>query len=154
MTEIPEAPRRVGTLSRSRILPETAARKRWCVTPPSGALPDDLCEPGYWKHIATEIGIKPNHLVDATCEDGTWYAVYLVLHVGPQHAKLQMLSEYSLVAVDAMAKKTETHDVKWKGPAHKYVVRRLSDGETIKHGFASEAAAAAWMAQNANAIAA
>ena len=151
---MPEETRRVGTLNRTRILPELAARKRWCVTPPSGSIPEDLCEPAYWKHVVSEIGLKPNDMVDATCEDGTWFAVYLVLHVGPLHAKLQMLSEYSLVAVDAIAKKSETHEVKWKGPAHKYVVSRLSDGETIKHGFATEAAAAAWMSQNATAIAA
>lgn len=154
MPKTPEASRHVGHLSRNRILPETAARKRWCITPPAGSLPEDLCLPEYWKHVVAEIGVKPNDLVDATCEDGTWYATYLVLHVGPLHAKLQLLTDYSLVKVTDLAKKSETHEVKWKGPAHKYVVRRLSDGETVKHGFVSEAAAAAWMAQNATAIAA
>ena len=154
MPKEPEMPRRVGALNRAHIRPETAARKRWCVTPPSGSLPDDLCQPEYWKHIASEVGLKPNDLVDATCEDGTWYATYLVIYIGPQHAKLQLLSECSLVEVTDLAKKTETHEVKWKGPAHKFVVRRLSDGETIKHGFASEAAAMSWMSLNASAIAA
>ena len=152
---MPNTPERhVQAINRRHILPETAARKRWCVTSPAGSLAEDLCEPAYWKHVVAEIGIKPNDLVDATCEDGKWYATYLVMHVGPQHAKLQLLSEHSLEEITDLAKKTDTHEVKWKGPAHRYVVSRLSDGETIKHGFASESAAAAWMHQNATAIAA
>ncbi len=152
MPKTPEVPRHVGALNRAHILPETAARKRWCVTPRAGLIADDLCEPAYWKHVAVELGIKPNDHVDATGEDGTWYAEYLVIHVGPQHAKLQLLKVYSLEEVSALAKKTDTHEVVWKGPAHKYVVRRLADGETIKHGFDSANAAAGWMHQNARNI--
>lgn len=154
MPKTPEAPRHVGALNRNRILPETAARKRWCVTPPAGSLPEDLCSPDYWKHVVAEIGLKANDLVDATCEAGTWFATYLVIHVGPTHAKLQILNEYSLEEASDLAKRTETHEVRWKGPAHKYVVRRLSDGETVKHGFDSEAAAAAWMHRETRNIAA
>ena len=154
MPKTPEEPRHVGALNRNHILPETAARKRWCVTPPAGSLPKDLCQPEYWKHVVAEIGLKANDLVDATCADGTWFATYLVIHVGQIHAKLQLLAEHSLEEVTNLAKKTETHEVKYKGPAHRYVVRRLSDGETVKHGFDSEAAAAAWMHQNASVIAA
>ncbi len=154
MPKTDEAPRHVGALNRNHILPESAARKRWCITPPAGVLPEDLCDPAYWKHVVAEIGLKPNDRVDATCADGTWFAEYLVIHVGPTHAKLQLLAEYSLAAVTNLAKKTKTHEVKWKGPAHKYVVRRLSDGETVKHGFVSEAAATDWMHQNANVLAA
>ncbi len=154
MPKTDEAPRRVGALNRNHVLPESSARKRWCVTPPAGVRLEDLCDPAYWKHVVSEIGLKPNDYVTATCADGTWYAEYLVIHVGQTHAKLQLLTKYSLVEVTNLAKKTETHEVKWKGPAHKYVVRRLSDGETVKHGFISEAAATGWMHQNANVLAA
>ncbi len=152
---MPNTPERhVQAINRRHILPETAACKRWRVTPPVGTLAEDLCQPAYWKHVVAEIGIKPADRMDAISEDGKWFAEYLVIHVGPQHAKLQLLAEHSLEEVTDLAKKTDTHEIKWKGPAHKYVVSRLSDGETIKHGFASEAAAAAWMHQNAQSIAA
>ena len=149
-----QAPRHVGALNRAHVLPETSAHKAWWIEPRVGVLPEDLCEPAYWKHVVAELGVKPKDTVKALCVDGTWYAEYLVLHVGPTHAKLQLLNHHSLEEVTDLAKTTETHEVKWKGPAHKYVVRRLSDGETIKHGFASEAAAAAWMHANIHSIAA
>lgn len=140
-------------LNRNHIKPETAARRRWCVTPPFEAVADDLCDPEYWKHTVQEIGLQPNDLVDATCED-RWYATYIVLHVGPRHAKLQKLSEHSLAEVTDLATTTDTLEVKYRGPAHRYVVRRISDGETIKHGFKTELEATEYMHRQARNIAA
>ena len=149
-----QAPRRAGALNRSHIWPERAKVQAWHVEPPAGSLPNDLCQPDYWKHVAADVGVKPGDDVRAMCADGTWFAEYLVLHVGAQHAKLQLLREYSLVEVSELVAKTKTHEPKWMGPAHKWVARRISDGETIKHGFESQAAVEAWLLQNATAIAA
>ncbi len=143
--------RRLGALNRSHILPSPSARKEWVVTPPIGCAPDDLCVSDYWKHVAAEVGIQPNDLVSATAVDGKWYATYLVIHVGPQHAKLQLLHAYNLEPAEVLAKKTQTHEVKWMGPAHKWVVSRISDKETIKHGFETADLAATWLNTEAKA---
>lgn len=147
-TDKVEPKRKIGALNRQHVKLEASARRNWCVTPPYGARPEDLCEPDYWRHLAQEIGIAPNDKVCATCEGGEWYAEYLVIHVGPQHAKLSIINKVKLASAEDVITTTQTHEIKWMGPSHKFVVIRLSDGVTMEKGFANKEAAAKWMMAN------
>lgn len=133
-------------LTRARIKPAVSAFKQWFVDAPEGMKAADLCIPQCWKHVVRELGVQANDFVYATAEDGAWCAEYIVLHTGDRHAKLFLKGEWQLSDVSELADHSTTHEVAWKGPAHKYVVRRISDGETIKHGFVTPEAATIWMA--------
>lgn len=146
--------RHVGALNRAHITTASAARNFWCVTPAAEVLPADLCEPSYWKHVVRELGLKPNDRVEATCQDGTWWAEYLVIHIGPQHAKLSILREVELDIVDESASSTETMYAEWISPANKYGVRRKSDKAIMKDGFTAKSLAVRWMHDNMQGMAA
>jgi len=142
-------------LQKSQILPEVSARRRWCVTAPSGATPEDLCIPEYWKHIARECGLRDNDIVTATCLDGSWYCEYIVLHVGPVHAKLQPIMEpVVLIDLSEAVDKSDTFKAVWKGPAARWCVQRISDGELTKTKFQTKEQAVVWINTQAKALAA
>jgi len=144
----------VGHLNRGHIKLANSARNFWCVTPVEGVKVADLCNPEYWKHVATEIGIQANDRIEATCQDGSWWAEYLVLHVGPHSAKLQILRDVKLDEVDDSAMETDNLYVTWISPYNKFGVRRKSDKAIMKDGFAQKSNAIKWMADNAQSLAA
>lgn len=160
MANEPEAPRQVRAMNPAHIRPETAARRRLVFDAPVGTLPEDLCLPDFWKHAVGGRLLRRHDHIEAICVDDSWRAEYLVLHVGPNSAKLMLLNPDSKGVTwmidEALKLETDSHYVKFIGPnnAYRYGVFRRSDDEDIKHGFTTAEEAADWMNANLTNLAA
>lgn len=120
-------------------------RNFWCVTPPAGTDPKSLENPASWVNLARFL--KARDRIEAMPEDGAWTAEYVVLHKSPIGATVFCLNHWDLEGANVAD--ASDFEVKWGGPAVKFRVLRVSDGEVLKSGFDDKEVAAKWMADNA-----
>lgn len=118
-------------------------RNQWVVNAEEGTTIQDVMEPGYWAHVAREL--KPYDHVEVRLETGEWVAQMLVISQGLNWAKVHMLQHYVLNSSQDVPPASQKHEVKWRGPQHKWCVVRLSDKQVLDTGRDSQAEAAAWM---------
>ncbi|HUU44207.1 MAG TPA: hypothetical protein VM118_00620, partial [Acidobacteriota bacterium] len=149
MSDTTEA-RSVRAITEDRINFSRSTRVEWMVRVPINTDAEDLLLPEYWKHVSAAKKFKVGDDIIAKSEDGTWRAHYEIRDVGPLHATLALLvpgadGVYRYAKSRSLTSADERHEVTWKGPAHRWVIRRVSDGETIKHGFDARETAEAWM---------
>lgn len=135
----------VGPMSVRNLLPVQAAKQDWCFTAPVGVTPEYLEQPEVWKHVAADRKVKPNCKFYITAADGSWYGEFYVTYVSGTDIKMECLFVKPLADANSLADRTETHKVEYSGPAQLFVVKRLSDGAVIKHGFGSAVEASLWM---------
>ena len=137
-------------------LPLKSVVSEWIFDAPAGSKAEDYLEPSSFKHVATEMRMRPRDSVRIDCLDGSWMAEYMVLHVGPHHAKLKLLPGYPLMLED-LAEEVDKSDVftaVWKGPAARWCAQRISDGEIVKNKFQTKEQAVVWINTQAKALAA
>lgn len=147
-TEVTVPERKVEQLGAANFKPAEFIRAVHAATIPVGTLPEDLLNPAYWAHIATQM--KPWDIVEARALDGTWYAEYLVLDVGRTFAQCHMLSHHNLTSQDVALTKLNNlspFDVRWRGPAAKWSVVRKSDNSVMSEGMTKDGAIA-WITEN------
>lgn len=148
-----------GPRNTNDIRPAVSAYVTRYFTPPTGTMPGDLLEPAYWKHIVAELKLKRQDVIRVCCKDGSWEATYVVVHTGPLHAKLR-IHRPGADGIDWIERETElpaatsSHEIVDGGEVRGWIVRRLSDKETIKEGFETEDQAIIWMHENSKLIAA
>jgi hypothetical protein len=129
-------------------------RNLWSVTIPNKATKDDLLRSDFWAHLANML--RPRDRIEAESEDGSYVADLLVLDAGTNYAKITVLREYKLDAVEPQSQSTTPagHIVQWSGRHTKFRVVREVDHKVIKDGFATKADAYGWLASYGKALAA
>lgn len=126
-------------------------RQDWVANAERGHTVEDCLEPGYWAHMAAQMGFGDH--IEVRAEEGEWIAELLVVEVGTGYAKVMVRARYDLVQPDALPAVTPKHEVAWKGPQHRFAVIRLSDQVMVKAEFKTREDAAAWMREHERVIA-
>lgn len=103
-------------------------RQQHFVVPEHGTPFDALLDPAYWAHVSMKF--RPCDLIEVHAEDGSYYARLLVRDAGKLYAKVAKLEYVELDKVEvlqAAGKILDGHEVKWRGPLHKWCVVRGAD---------------------------
>lgn len=103
------------------------------VVPPAGTPYEDLLRPEFWTHIGHLF--QPGYRIEVYPEDSAYYAELLVLNAGPRFAQVVELRHVPLNATETRVAASAECFVEWAGPAHRFRVRRQSDGEIMQTGF-------------------
>lgn len=125
-------------------------RRVLLLKPEKGATIDDVMQPTAWAHIANQV--KEGYRIEVLPEGNDWYAELIVMQIG-MHAVFCTLIQYvelSPPMVDGgpepvAAPAPPPYRVHWAGPHHAWRVIRTSDNIVIKHSFATEPLARAWL---------
>jgi len=119
-------------------------RQDYVVNAEIGTTIQDIMEPSYWAHVASQM--QPYDHIEVRMESGEWIAELIVLAVGRNWLKVFLAANHELEAVDPdMERKTATHVIKWRGPQHRHSVVRLLDDAVLQDGFEDKPAAQAWL---------
>lgn len=138
-------------LRESRVKLAEYARQRHHVVPEEGTKFEDLQKEEYWAAVAYMF--KPCDIIEVHAEDGSYYAELYIRACGRNWAKVAVLNKTALEPVEAKVTRPE-FETAWKGPARKFGVVRVSDGEIIKDGFDTREQAADYIKGHVKALAA
>lgn len=136
-------------MARNNILPPQRhrlaeeVRNLWVVNAEEGTTIQDVMEPGYWAHVAQLL--RPYDHIEVRLETGEWIAELLVISQGLNWAKVHMLHHHNLSVSTEAPPASQKHEVKYRGPQHKWCVVRLSDRQVLDSGRDSAADANAWL---------
>lgn len=119
-------------------------RQDFVVTAAEGTSIADVHQPGYWAFTASKF--KRFDHIEVRQETGEWIANFVVLDCGKNWARVHEVSVYELAPPSEEPAIANAHEVKWKGPHHKFSVIRKSDQSSIQSGFVDKAGADAWLA--------
>jgi hypothetical protein len=133
-------------LTEDRIKRAQGAYTVHALTPYAGTTLEDLLDPLYWKLTARRF--VPGDELRVVPEDGAWYAHLFVTFASISEVFVQELFYKKLVNVDESQIDTGEYEAKWIAPPVRFGVRRKSDQEVIKSGFATLDKAVEWMHQN------
>jgi hypothetical protein len=139
-----------GKLHYGRLTPIEHARRELFAEIPEGVTLEDILRPEFWSHYARDF--KPMDLVEAFCEDGSWEASLRVMLVTDVEVKMSLRWEVRHDKVAPEEEKTETHEIKWKGPAMRFAVVRKDTGEVIKDHLYPKSQAAQYLKNHLQAI--
>lgn len=117
------------------------------ITVEPGVTIEDCIDPGFWAHIASMF--SPYDEIRIRTDDGSWFARVLVSSCGRNWARVKVLEVHQLTSADVdmtQASEIETHEVRFRGPLHKFCVVRKADNEVLKDG-CSKAEAYRWMSE-------
>lgn len=115
--------------------------------------PEDVLDPKWYAHVARRL--RPGDTIVFVAEDMSWVMRALVRHVGAHEVFLGVIEHKNFDAAPADDMTApEGFEVKWRGPARKYSVVRLSDGAILKDEFPSKEQAIAYMKNKQKALAA
>lgn len=146
MSEVIDKPKkRDVTLQPARMALREQLRQDWVVNAEAGTTIEDVLEPQFWAHMATQL--EPYARVEVLLETGEWMLELMVVSIGRNWAKVQVLHHYELEKRAETLPAAQKHRIEWKGPQLKHVVIRNSDNAAIQDGFAKKVEAEAWLAQ-------
>lgn len=128
------------------------ARQDWVATAEEGTLIEDVLNPQYWSHMASQM--QPMDRIDVRIDTTEWLLELLVLQVGRNWARCAVLHRHDLAPVGDGDVVPSGFEVKWGGPVNKWRVIRLADREPLTSGHANREAAADWLRQYEKTIAA
>lgn len=140
------AEKRSPIISPDRMRLAEYERQDWVANVEYGITLDDIREPGFWAHMASQM--RPYDHVEVRAEDGSWVAYLIVTGCDRTWAKVCVDRVVNLTTKDVSLSQEARHEVVWKGPHHKWAVIRLSDSEMVKNEFADKEAASAWMREH------
>ena len=121
-------------------------RHDWVVDVPVGVSVEQLLDPAFWAHVASQM--DPFDHIEARAEDGSWIAYLVVRICERNYAKVSIDRVLEFSDQVAEAPVSTKHKIEWKGPHHKYVVIRLADSQAVQSGFKSRYDAETWMRQH------
>lgn len=126
-------------------------RNQWFVVPEAGTDFDALLDPAYWAHVSAKF--KPCDIIEVHAEEGSYYGRLLVQDAGKLYAKVAKLEYVELDKVEVTQSNPALtgHEVKWRGPIHKWCVVRGPD--VLKEGL-QKSEAHAWLGQYSKTLAA
>lgn len=137
-----EAKKRSVTLHPGRKQLAESARNLWVANAEAGTTIQDVLQTAYWAHVASELRTYDH--IEVRLETGEWVAELLVVSQGLNWAKVHMLHFHDLNGASEAPPDSQLHEVKWRGPQHKFCVVRLSDSAVLQAGMEKEQAYA-WM---------
>lgn len=146
-----KAEKRSPIIDQGRMKLAEYERQDWVANIPFGVTVEDISNPGFWAHIATQM--KPYDHIEARSEDGTWIAYLVVTGCDRAWAKVAVDRVLKLTTADVALTQAPQHEVTWKGPQYKFSVIRLSDSEMIKNGFLTKEEAQVWMREHERIVA-
>lgn len=112
----------------------------WVAAPPVGVVLDDMLRPEFWAHVARKL--EPLAQILVFPEDGTWEAELRVRDTAKLAARVSVI-RHTKWPDPAGLGSGERYEIEYRGPAHRYCIRRKSDNEIVEVGFATKEAAAA-----------
>jgi len=121
-------------------------RQDWVANAPEGTVIEDITEPSFWSLMAAQM--KPYDRVEIRADDGTWLAEVLVLGCDRTWARVHLLNHYKLSTADVSLTQSVRHESFWRGPQHKWCVKRLTDNEIVKSGCATREEASTWLREH------
>lgn len=131
---------------------DAATRRNWhFVVPEAGTDFEAILEPGYWAHVAAKMA--PGDWIEVDDERGEYTALLKVRDAGKLYAKVGVVvfKRYDeQVEVRQDSPQLQGHEVKWRGPIHKWCVCRGAD--VLKDGM-SKPDAYSWLAQYSKTVA-
>lgn len=143
MTEVKAPP-----LSPNNVTMAEFVRAVHVVEVPTGVEFSNLLRPDYWTHCAKKF--KPYALIEARAQDNRWIADLMVASVGEFGVSMWVKSFVDIEAQTAKPQDGAEFAVNF-APKHQWRVIRKADGEVIHKGSATEADAAAWLADHLSA---
>jgi hypothetical protein len=152
MADKPETKERPALHPSRRMLAEQR-RQIHSVVPEFGTTIAEMLNPGYWAHVARDL--RPGDRIEVDAEDGSYFAELMVRDAGAQYAKVALLREVKLDAIEPSATVSlPGHNVEWSGPHTKWRVLRTADRKVLKDGFTTKADGYNWLASYSKAVAA
>ena len=126
------------------------ARNAWRVETPQGVSLEALADGTYWSHVAQYL--KPLDKIEAIPADGAWYAELLVIDVGAAWAKVKVIA--GPVELQAPVEDAPSGYALQFNPKLKWCVIRAADKARLKEGLPDKGAAAQWLHDHMNTLAA
>ena len=121
-----------------------AMRQDWVVNADEGTTVQEILDPAYWAHIASQFHVFDH--VEVRLETGEWILDLIVLDVGRNYARVYVAAKHDFAEIsNEKTSSAITHKVEWKGPQRKHVVIRLADSAALMEGFSNKTDAIAWM---------
>lgn len=133
------------------------ARNVFAITPEVGTTMEDILEPEYFAHVGVKF--KPRDIIEVTFEDMSRYAWLIVIDADRLWAKTKVVMDTDLSGAKAEGAATRTekspqlYEVIYKGLNDKWIVKRLSDGETMKANLANKEEGQKWITEHMKALA-
>jgi hypothetical protein len=147
------APTRIPKLNQSKFRLSEHVSLNYVAQPEYGVTLAQVLDDAYWGHVAALL--KAGYTIECMPEGLTWYAKLIVVDAGPVHAKVKVLQFTDLLADTPKVEQSPILAQQSLGPKFRaeragawFRVARVSDGEVMKTGFRSLAAAAAWASEN------
>lgn len=137
------------------------ARMNYVYTVEAGTPYDELFEPSFWAHVASEKQIRPFDIFEIRPDEGTYFAELLVVEAERNFVRVLEIRYVDLTKAKKSAPINADNGfvVQWAGPHDKFRVVRPAKkpGESnavMKAGFADKDSAQAWLAENRKSLAA
>ena len=119
-------------------------RQDWVVNAEEGTVIEDVLEPGYWSHMASQM--QPYDHVEVRLETGEWILELIVTSVGRNWAMTHVKAKHDMAPSAESMPPASKYKVKWRGVQHKHCVVRVSDNEILQAGCSTAKEASEWMA--------
>jgi hypothetical protein len=126
-------------------------RQDWVANAEEGTTIDDIKEPAYWALIASQF--KPYDHIEVRAEDGTWIADLVVMGCDRTWARVHVKNVHKLTSGDVSMSQASKHEVFWRGPQHKWAIKRTADHEVVKNECATREEAEKWLKEYEKTIA-
>jgi hypothetical protein len=148
MAEVAEAKRTI-ILEPQRMHLAEHARQEWVVDAEEGTKVEDIMAPAYWSHMASQM--KQFDHVEVRMETGEWTADFIVSTVGRNWANVHLVQQHFLSQDPGLETAMARYEVLWRGPQHKWCVKRLADNAVLQSGMDNKLAASTWLTSYENA---
>lgn len=137
-----EKKREVPMVVPNRVQMAEHGRNIWLITAESSENPQDFLEPEFYAHVAKDF--RPYDHVEIRTDDGLYWAEFLVLSADRTWAKVHLLREAKLHAVEQQPANTDFL-ISYKGNHRKWCVIRASDKSAVREGELDRPAANLWL---------
>ena len=118
-------------------------RHDWVVDAEFGTTLEQVLEPSYWSHMASQM--VPGDHIEVRAEDFSWVA-YLIVHYSERtYAKVVLDRIVRIESSSEAPAVSLKHKTEWKGPHHKWVVIRISDSQMLHSGCKTRIEADEWL---------
>ena len=143
--EVPEQVKPVGV---NRFGLAAEKRNHYYANVPHGTSPDVCLEPEFWVHVARHLG--RGDIVTIEPDDLAWELSVKVLDRGHNWASVRKRGFFEYGTVEVAPELAKGHKVEWAGQTDLF--RVTYKGEVLRTGFATEALAAQWANNHAQAL--
>lgn len=140
----PAAKKRAVVVDPQRMQNAEYLRRDWVCTAEEGTTVDDLLDPGYWSHVATQLTMYDR--IEVRIDSGEYLLELLVKEAGRNWAQVALLHHHDLAGkVTTGEAVTADFDAVFKGPLRKWCAIRKSDSVALHEKMETKAQALEWI---------